>query len=844
LAPALKHVHAYALLLAIVAAGFWRMDDLTAPPPVAAPPSGAASDADPAPDHPGSRRMFLLMVDSLRYETAIDPHHMPHLQALRARSACAKVKTTHDAVTVPALRAAFTGEDRISVFGFVRNLWHSDEGVGSLFTPLAGRGDRVGVWSDGSFRQFGPDLAAQHFNRSGEGTEEERQNRAVGEALQAFLAGSFDVVIAHIVYSDSVPHVYGIHHEEYHRMARAVDDLVRRLDQAIPPQESFVVMGDHGHDEVGRHMMGLDVPTFALFRGPAYQPGADLGHIAITDIRYLVSFALKLPLPGSYRAGRHPQALVPGAALPEPYARAVDALAERERQATGVPREARWAYASLVLTLSAMAALWLALLRGAGPRRLRLLVGVSVWPVLALVAFPGLIGGATLLPPVACAVMVAALLAARPGPAETAWLLVPVAAGVGMERWGHLLSLIRPVVHYPSYEILVGCWVLFFGGLAWLAWRRGAMLAGWVAVGAGAFLLYPSVYRYGSPASMAPAWLAWLALVCVEPLRRRTSAAPPGPGPLLRLGAIAVLVAPFLLVNSVHFEFSSWVGPLPDLLWGGVRAATPPWPGLALAFLAKLVIFGRPGSTAARRLCGALIAAALAAVQCTWSRTAPGIDTAWWYAAAIGATGAAAAWTWRRSSAGSPADRWPSLVLLLCLYIVCLYSIRVPLASILWGDCLLAAIVLSARFVGRSAVPAPQAALLLLLIGVVATGWFTLAWTFHRFEWGFLYDWFEASFVEWNVAAFLLPIILRYALPILMLRLLLAAEPPGRPASGAALAVAGLKALSVVLVACGMGLHRVDSNVYLEAVQQATIWAWLAAGLIGRRGAAAPPPRT
>ena len=45
-----------------------------------------------------------------------------------------------------------------------------------------------------------------------------------------------------------------------------------------------------------------------------------------------------------------------------------------------------------------------------------------------------------------------------------------------------------------------------------------------------------------------------------------------------------------------------------------------------------------------------------------------------------------------------------------------------------------------------------------LLLAAAVSAWVTLAWTFHRMEWGFLFDWCEVRFVERNVGFFALPI--------------------------------------------------------------------------------------
>ena len=65
----LQCLHALVLILAIGGVGFWNMDALTEPPEDA-PGVGETLDADRF--HPGSRRLFLLIVDSLPAGGAVD----------------------------------------------------------------------------------------------------------------------------------------------------------------------------------------------------------------------------------------------------------------------------------------------------------------------------------------------------------------------------------------------------------------------------------------------------------------------------------------------------------------------------------------------------------------------------------------------------------------------------------------------------------------------------------------------------------------------------------------------------------------------------------------------------
>jgi hypothetical protein len=828
-------LHLALLLVAIVAAGFWTMDNLT-DPYADGPEATLLVESETGTHHPGAARMLILIVDSLRYETATDPEHMPHLVSMVDRSTSAKMQTTRDAITVPALRAAFTGEDRVTIFGFVRNLWHGQDQFSSLFSQLQETDRTIAVFSDGSFEQFARDIDERRPNRLGEGEDVDRQNFAVEAGLETFLNEEFDVVIVHVTYTDHVAHREGIYAPRYRQLHRLMDDYIARIDEAIGPDETFVVMGDHGHDEAGRHQMGLDVPTFCLYRGPGYAAGVDLSTIPITDTRYLVGWGLKLPLPADYRAGRHPEALISAGEVPQDYQRIGQDIQVAPDE--GVLPSQRPTFFFAIVSLGLLITLWLRFARDVAGWGW--ISALGTWAVVLLFAFPSLLPVGALLSLVLAVLLAAAPLARRPGQKEVLWTVLPLPLTLVMTAWGLAFSLNRTLVHYPPWAVMIGAWIVITALGLLITFRYGAKPAVWMLVFICGLVLYPTVYRYGAPSQMAPAWLACFLFVVVDDrlTARRTSHELQGMRrgrTVLLLGATILLLLPFMLVNSNHFSFSAWILPFSRILWGVPGTDDITWIGIAVSLIAKLVIFQRPGSRAIGRIVGVAAAVGLGSLQYGWIDLPPGASTRWFYVTAIVCTGALAlaclAFRWRmtdRVAVGRTAA-------LACLWLIGFYTIRVPLPAFFWADSLVAAIVLTGLYFRGPAAAGrwPSAYLLLMLVGALATGWVTLAWTFHWLDWSFLYNWFGADFVERNVAMFLAPLVLRYIAPLIMIRIVLAdalGKPWVYPRRSVTL-LAGIKTLSVLLVACGIGLHRVSSDVYLEAVQESAIWLILCLAL-------------
>jgi hypothetical protein len=339
------------------------------------------------------------------------------------------------------------------------------------------------------------------------------------------------------------------------------------------------------------------------------------------------------------------------------------------------------------------------------------------------------------------------------------------------------------------------------------------------------FVAVPTVYRYGAPPALGPAWLGFVGCMGIVLRRQRLPRLP-----IIATALSLALLLPFGLAEAVNFRFEEWV------LW------PPAWlPNgfLWLSLIAKLVVLvplvtgvGRADNRGAGRklrlaLPGVAAAALLTAVELD------GIAHVLQLLAAPLLLLVAAVLTRRGRS------ELASTACVSALLILHHYAVRVPVSAYYWQDCLLAALVLTARCVRPLPSPARvQAHSLLLLFAFFVSGWVSFAWTLHRLEWRFLYDFWSAAFVETHVAAFLPLLMGRFALPLVAARVLLtrelcSAQPQdSRSALGGAWLLAGSKVASLMFWSYGIAFVSVASDVYLEAVQETSLACVLLFGLL------------
>ncbi|MDB4979756.1 MAG: hypothetical protein JWM82_508 [Myxococcales bacterium] len=708
---------------------------------------------------PDSGRIFVFFCDSLRAQRA---ELMPTLRAMRPRSLFVRVQATRDAATVPSVRAAFTGRTQRSIFAFVKNFGAHGGTTPSLFSQAESHGLHVATFSDGAFYELAPGITVKRKNDIPPGEEEERQVRAFHEALDLYRAGGEDLVVFHYTIVDHVAHTRGTKDPIYEHAFAVADQLLKEADAAVPATDTLVLMGDHGHDDLGRHFPSLKVPTVALYRGPAFKAGAELGPVPLTIHRYLMSWALGLPLSPEYRGVAAPQVLM-GPTPPIEYR-----VPQPELSTSAlVGRRLVW-LGPLALLIAGVAAFGAWAFAPTSKNARRAAVATLV--------------GATLLAALGAYLAHRRLLEAPPTSPEI------------LLTWGLVL--------------VVAVWLVASGFV-----RR--IVVSWLVLALPTLLLYSSAARDGWAAVMGPAWLVTLALLLVDWARRRIKR----PEPTSRREWLGLLALAGLVAILPQFFYAETDG-VTSGDWRGYLFSNRMVYWIVISTGARLVLFARPrrgtfANVVAVGLVGLFLLVSFGDALHTQASKL-----------VVAAALLVVSFVFRVGSRlGGPESNGAKVSGMLGNAGVLLaYRASVILGerTLLQMELLLAAIVLSAhadRALGRRE-DRRSFTTWLEAMALVIAAWSTLALTLGRLEWKVFYNFFPALFVEHHVGLLLPGIVGRYALPLVLARRLLAEASPDvgstwRQATG----VMTLKVAALALGVVGSAILDPASEPFLSAVQ-------------------------
>lgn len=262
--------------------------------------SGLVVDAD------GSTKVFVLVVDSMRPEDADNPR-LRFLDGLRATGFRGEVDPCLDALTIPCVTEAFSGNSDAGLLGAYRNLLGAGGvAASSLFADVVASGRTTAIYSGGQYKAFNASFSESR-------RRDRRATRAAEREVAAkFVAEGHDLIVFHYPHLDEGAHHHAVGTAEYDALLDELQENASWILERLPAEYEVVVLGDHGHTRTGRHLFGLDVPTVFFSSARSFGPGTLPGRVPISTYRYLVGVPLGILPPLQYEGADLAERLVPG----------------------------------------------------------------------------------------------------------------------------------------------------------------------------------------------------------------------------------------------------------------------------------------------------------------------------------------------------------------------------------------------------------------------------------------------------------------------------------------------------------------------------------------------------
>ena len=216
-------------------------------------------------DRPAPTRFLVLFVDSLSERDVRGDGAMPELAArIRRGGLHGPVQPCADAITVPCMTAAITGNDHLSVFALGTNFMSGSSAIEkSVLGQLQRAGYRAGYLGE---RILAKTMAGLSYVVA----DLESDEQVMAQLWRSLEEQRLDVLIVHLRALDQTAHQYGEEAPEYKAARSRIDAQIETVMTRLGPSDHALVMGDHGHTPRGRHAAGLDVTTYAAYFGPQF----------------------------------------------------------------------------------------------------------------------------------------------------------------------------------------------------------------------------------------------------------------------------------------------------------------------------------------------------------------------------------------------------------------------------------------------------------------------------------------------------------------------------------------------------------------------------------------------
>jgi hypothetical protein len=275
------------------------------------------------------RRLTIVFVDSLSDRVAHDTALMPALNALAARGVSLDVKPCRDQLTYLCLRALLTGYDESSLLAVRGNFDHASTQSDNLLDRLAHTGRKIVAVGSHDFEAYESALQRAKFREG----DERGQARLIADLEALDAQRRADVTLVSLANGDRAAHAYGTQSPKYRAAFGAIDRTISQIVSRAGEDSDILIFGDHGHDEMGRHLPGLPSTTVAVYAGPSFRQGVR-AHAALTDHRALLGVLLGVPTPPSYTGPALNAIFAPDALSPEQLAQEPALRAPPKQQST------------------------------------------------------------------------------------------------------------------------------------------------------------------------------------------------------------------------------------------------------------------------------------------------------------------------------------------------------------------------------------------------------------------------------------------------------------------------------------------------------------------------------
>jgi hypothetical protein len=500
--------------LLVLLAAFFRQETPTPVPAIWHPARAAAERG---------QRQVIVIVDSLRQTTMEKSGVMPHLFTL-AMDADARrfpLMTCSANFSLPCLQTLMEGRQSPFASG-LHNFTGKEGGAENFARSVQQAGLRLAIVGDHTLVDlYGKYAEATWTIESVAGDPLRRDLAAVSKAAEILDAlPAFEVVLLHVPGTDKAAHHKRPGTAAYDEHHRRVDEaLVAVWERIDPARDDLLIMGDHGHDDLGNHTRH----SLALFKGPRFAELFDglnrlPERLGQEDLLFFMSYPFGLPLPASYEGRFFPfesdTARGDGKGLPDPLRRfeetqrqaipapdgketsLAEALAQREERR----RDAPWRLLRQLLPLIALTFFWTLLFYGGRVEAGRPALAVTLLFVATSVALYCFSTPASSPPLAVIGLAAGAWYAWRSQAGRSFVFLCVAAAGAGLmgyfaRDWAEFMHSRESV----NYQAILFHLLLPFAGAGLAVLRFGSSARFPEGMGLVSFLLLPSgVYYYQS----------------------------------------------------------------------------------------------------------------------------------------------------------------------------------------------------------------------------------------------------------------------------------------------------------------------------------------------------------